>query len=112
MRSLFEKLTSLETGHYLLTKEAHEDKLNIFKSSQPKSGAFDLHFFYNGFNVKEKEKPNVLMPIDTETYFQYHIAMKKSPCLFEPIIDKDFYKRKEKQSPVSQKKKNIKRKKK
>ncbi len=112
MRSLFEKLESLDIGHYLLTKEENEDKLNIFKSSQPKSGAFDLHFFYNGFNVREKEKAHVLVPIDTETYLQYHLALKKSPCLFEPIIDKDFNKKKEKYSPISTKKKNNKRRKK
>jgi len=109
MRGLFEKLQSLDAGNYLLMKEVNEDKLNIFKSNQPKSGAFDLHFFYNGFNVEEKEKPHVLMSIDTETYLQYQITMKKSPCLFEPIIDKEFKKQKEKQSPL---KKNMKRRKK
>lgn len=112
MRTLFEKLQDLDVGNYLLTKEANEENLSIYKSSQPKSGAFDLHFFYNGYTVEEKEKPPMWLPIDPELLLPYHITLNRVPCLFEPVYDRDWNKKYQKDSPPSAKKKNIKRKKK
>ena len=110
MRGLFDKLTGLEAGNYLLTKEVKEEKLVIYKSTPAKSGSFDLHFFYNGvLNVEQKEKPHVLIPIDTEAYLPYHITLHKVPGLFEPIYDRDHNKR---AGPSPAKKKIIKRRKK
>ena len=115
MRSLFDKLLALDEGNFLLTREASEEKLNIYKSSVAKSGAFDLHFFYNGFAVDEKEKAASLIPVDPELLLPYHLTLNRVPCLFEPVYDRDWSKKKEKDSPPNagpHKKRNVKRKKK
>ena len=89
MRSLFEKFIHLEDSNYLITKEPNDDKLNILKSTQSRSNAFDLHFYYNGFNIDEKAKPPVWLPIDPELYLPYHIKLNRVPALFEPLRERE-----------------------
>lgn len=49
-------------------------------------GAFDLHFYYTGFEVVEKSKVAAWIPIDPELYLPYHYKLQRVPCLFEPIV--------------------------
>jgi hypothetical protein len=89
MRSLFERFMGLEESNYLITKESNDDKLSILKSTQARSNAFDLHFFYTGFNADERAKPPVWLSIDPELYLPYHIKLNRVPALFEPVRERE-----------------------